>query len=166
VTSKPCRLPPDRLNTYGMVMHTACLKARYGVLRIHPKITSCPLSSAGGAAYLPARPHGKNEASTCGDRGSRALASLGHRCPVSDVDRVANRAGIHFRRAPLFSSPKVLLHLAVEGWTRWSNTACAPLREPGPMSPSRVAETLANGLVAGTLFCDLLVKLRLHLETQ
>jgi hypothetical protein len=34
------------------------------------------------------------------------------------------------------------------------------------MSPSRVAETLANGLVAGTLFCDLLVKLRLHLETQ
>ena len=36
-------------------MHTACVKARYGVIRIHPQITSFALSSAGGAAFLPAR---------------------------------------------------------------------------------------------------------------
>jgi ketosteroid isomerase-like protein len=38
--SKPCRLPPpDRrvVNTYGIVVETACVKARYGVLRTHPK---------------------------------------------------------------------------------------------------------------------------------
>jgi hypothetical protein len=64
VTSTSCRLPPDRLvlNTYGIVMHTACLKARYGVLRIHSQITSCALSAAGGGAYLPLRLHGRKEA--------------------------------------------------------------------------------------------------------
>jgi hypothetical protein len=40
----------------------------------------------------------------------------------------------------------MLLHIAAEGVTQWSNTVCAALRDPGPMSPSRVAETLANGL--------------------
>jgi hypothetical protein len=60
----------------------------------------------------------------------------------------------------------VLLHLAAEGWVRWSNTVCAALREPGPMSPSRVAETLANGLAADPLFCDLLANLHLHLEHE
>jgi hypothetical protein len=30
------------------------------------------------------------------------------------------------------------------------------LLEPGPMSPSRVAEELADGLVAGALLCGLL----------
>src|SRR5215208_500381 len=38
--SKPCRLPPpDRrvVNTYGIVVETACVKARYGVLRTYPK---------------------------------------------------------------------------------------------------------------------------------
>ena len=66
-----------------------------------------------------------------------------------------------------FSSHReVLLHLAAEGWTRWSNILCAALREPGPMSPSRVAETLANGLAADPLFCDLLANLHLHLEHE
>src|SRR5829696_1511084 len=108
VTSKPCRLPPNRLNTYGIVMHTACVKARYGVFRNHPQITSCALSSAGGAADLSARPHGRKEAPTCGgDRGSRALASLGHRCRVSDVDWGRRpRRGPLFRREPLFQLPQ------------------------------------------------------------
>ena len=34
-TSILFRLPPARLNTYGIVMHTACVKARYGVIP-HP----------------------------------------------------------------------------------------------------------------------------------
>ena len=32
---------------------------------------------------------------------------------------------------------------------RWSNTVCAALREPGPMPPSRIFETLANRPAAG-----------------
>jgi hypothetical protein len=34
------------------------------------------------------------------------------------------------------------------------------------MSPSRVAETLANGLAADPLFCGLVANLHLHLEHQ
>ena len=81
---------------------------------------------------------------------------------------VANRAGVHYSAVRrYFSSHKeVLLHLAAEGWVRWSNTVCAALREPDPMSPSRVAETLAIGLAADPLFCDLLANLHLHLEHE
>jgi hypothetical protein len=34
------------------------------------------------------------------------------------------------------------------------------------MSPSRVAETLAHGLAADPIFCDLLANLHLHLERE
>jgi len=43
---------------------------------------------------------------------------------------------------------------------------CAPLRKPGPISLSRVAKTLANGLAADPLFCDLLANLHPHLEHE
>lgn len=81
---------------------------------------------------------------------------------------VAGRAGIHYSAVRrYFSSHKeVLLHLAAEGWARWSGAVCAELGEPGPMSPARVAETLANGLAADPLFCDLLANLHLHLEHE
>ena len=81
---------------------------------------------------------------------------------------VANRAGVHYSavRRYFTSHKEVLLHLAAEGWVRWSNTVCAALREPGPISPSRVAETLASGLAADPLFCDLLANLHLHLEHE
>ena len=80
---------------------------------------------------------------------------------------VANRAGIHYSavRRYFTSHKEVLLHLAAEGWVRWSNTVCEKLGE-GPMSPERVAETLANGLAADPLFCDLLANLHLHLEHE
>src|SRR4029077_14879776 len=95
-----------------------------------------------------ARTEGK-EAPTCGGaRGSGALASLEDRCRVSDVDWGRRpRRGPLFGRAPLFQLPQGGAP-ASRGrrLTRWSNTVCAALREPGPMSPSRVAETLANGL--------------------
>ena len=59
---------------------------------------------------------------------------------------VAGRAGIHYSavRRYFTSHKEVLLHLAAEGWVRWSGTVCEELGEPGPMSPPRVAETLAN----------------------
>jgi AcrR family transcriptional regulator len=81
---------------------------------------------------------------------------------------VANRAGLHYSavRRYFTSHKEVLLHLAAEGWSRWSSRVCAALREPGPMSPSRVAETLADGLAADPLFCDLLANLYLHLEHE
>ena len=83
-------------------------------------------------------------------------------------DLQSNRAGVHYSavRRYFTTHKEVLLHLAAEGWVRWSNTVCAALREPGPMSPSRVADTLANGLAADPLFCDLLANLHLHLEHE
>ena len=81
---------------------------------------------------------------------------------------VAGRAGIHYSavRRYFTSHKEVLLHLAAEGWVRWSGTVCERLAEPGPMSPPRVAETLANGLAADPLFCDLLANVHLHLEHE
>lgn len=81
---------------------------------------------------------------------------------------VASRAGIHYSavRRYFTSHKEVLLQLAAEGWARWSATVCEELGEPGPMSPARVAETLANGLAADPLFCDLLSNLHLHLEHE
>jgi AcrR family transcriptional regulator len=80
---------------------------------------------------------------------------------------VAGRAGIHYSavRRYFTSHKEVLLHLAAEGWVRWSNAVCDDLSE-GAMSPERVAETLANGLAADPLFCDLLANLHLHLEHE
>lgn len=80
---------------------------------------------------------------------------------------VASRAGIHYSavRRYFTSHKEVLLHLAAEGWVRWSNSVCEDLSE-GEMSPERVAETLANGLAADPLFCDLLANLHLHLEHE
>jgi hypothetical protein len=46
----------------------------------------------------------------------------------------------------------------------WSKAVCATLGQPGPMSPSWAAETLANGLAADLFFCDALANLHLHLE--
>ncbi len=85
---------------------------------------------------------------------------------------VAGRAGIHYSavRRYFTSHKEVLLHLAAEGWVRWSGTACRELSESGPdgqeMSPPRVAEILADALVADPLFCDLLANLHLHLEHE
>lgn len=81
---------------------------------------------------------------------------------------VAARAGIHYSavRRYFTSHKEVLLHLAAEGWVTWSATVSERLRQPGPMSPARVAETLAHGLAADPLFCDLLANLHLHLEHE
>jgi hypothetical protein len=93
---------------YGIVTHTAWRKGPVRIFRTHPQITSCALSSGGDAAHLPARPHGREEAPTCGgDRRSRALDSPGEGCRVSDVDWGRQpRRGPLFRRAPLFQLPQ------------------------------------------------------------
>jgi hypothetical protein len=49
---------------------------------------------------------------------------------------------------------------------RWSKAMCAALRENRPMSPPRVTETVASGLAADPLFCDLLANVYLHLEHE
>lgn len=99
-----------------------------------------------------------------------AARSLALEAGVASVTltAVAGRAGIHYSavRRYFTSHKEVLLHLAAEGWVRWSNTVCEKLAEPGLMSPSRVAATLANGLAADPLFCDLLANLHLHLEHE
>ncbi|CDO86796.1 transcriptional regulator [Mycobacterium triplex] len=99
-----------------------------------------------------------------------AARSLARETGVASVTltAVAGRAGIHYSavRRYFTSHKEVLLHLAAEGWVRWSDTVCGELAEPGPMSAARVAETLANGLAADPLFCDLLANLHLHLEHE
>lgn len=109
----------------------------------------------------------KRQRATALVEAARSLAMENGVASVTLTD-VANRAGIHYSAVRrYFSSHKeVLLHLAAEGWVRWSETVCAGLDGPGPMSPSRVAETLANGLAADPLFCDLLANLHLHLEHE
>lgn len=81
---------------------------------------------------------------------------------------VATRAGVHYSavRRYFTSHKEVLLNLAAEGWARFSDTVCESLRQPGPMSPARVAEALAQGLADDPLFCDLLANLHLHLEHE
>src|SRR5271169_6116103 len=78
-----------------------------------------------------------------------AARSLALETGVASVQltAVASRAGVHHSavRRYFTSHKEVLLHLAAEGWVRWSNTVCDNLSE-GETSPERVAETLANGL--------------------
>lgn len=99
-----------------------------------------------------------------------AARSLAVEAGVASVTltAVASRAGVHYSavRRYFTSHKEVLLNLAAEGWVRWSGTVCEQLGEPGPVSPERVAETLANGLAADPLFCDLLANLHLHLEHE
>jgi hypothetical protein len=64
-----------------------------------------------------------------------------------------------------FNSHKdVLLYLAGEGWTRWSETVRRALQAQGPVTPSALTEILVSGLSADPLFCDLLANVPLHLE--
>ena len=98
---------------------------------------------------------------------ARSLALESGVASVTLTD-VASRAGVHYSavRRYFTSHKEVLLHLAAEGWARFSDTVCKSLSEPGPMSPARVADALANGLAADPLFCDLLANLHVHLEHE
>jgi hypothetical protein len=51
-----------------------------------------------------------------------------------------------------------------KGGVRWSKAVCATLSRHGPMSPSRAAKTLANGLAADPFFGDVLASLHPHPE--
>ena len=98
---------------------------------------------------------------------ARAIASETGVASVT-LTAVASRAGIHYSavRRYFTSHKEVLLHLAAEGWVRWSGTVCENLAAAGTMTAERVAETLADGLAADPLFCDLLANLHLHLEHE
>jgi len=79
---------------------------------------------------------------------------------------VADRAGVHHSavRRYFTSHKDVLLQLAAEGWTRWSETVRDELRAHGPVTASTLAELLASSLADDPLFCDLLANVPLHLE--
>jgi AcrR family transcriptional regulator len=79
---------------------------------------------------------------------------------------VAHRAGVHHSavRRYFSSHQDMLLHLAAEGWTRWSQTVAEALRPQTPVRPSTIAEVLASTLDADPLFCDLLANVPVHLE--
>ena len=98
---------------------------------------------------------------------ARSLALESGVASVTLTD-VASRARVHDSavRRYFTSHKEVLLNLAAEGWARFSDTVCESLRQPGPMSPARVAEALAQGLAEDPLFCDLLANLHLHLEHE
>jgi AcrR family transcriptional regulator len=98
---------------------------------------------------------------------ARSLALESGVASVTLTD-VASRAGVHYSavRRYFTSHKEVLLHLAAEGWARWSETVSEKLRDGGPMSPKRVAEALADGLAADPLFCDLLANLHVNLEHE
>ena len=79
---------------------------------------------------------------------------------------VANRAGVHYSAVRrYFSSPKSPASRS-RGMGAVVEHGVRELREPGPRSPLRVAETLANGLAADPLFCDLVANVHLHLEHE
>ncbi len=109
----------------------------------------------------------KRQRATALVEAARALALESGVASVTLTD-VARRAGVHYSavRRYFTSHKEVLLHLAAEGWVRWSDTVCDKLREPGPMSPALVAGALADSLAADPLFCDLLANLHLHLEHE
>ena len=104
-----------------MIWDRNAYRVRKGTVRIfrtHPQIMSCALASGGGAAYLPARPHGE-EAPTCGgDRRSRALAHLHlHLEHEVDLDRV-----VDIRRTS--AAGEMLLADAIEQASRrWASGA-------------------------------------------
>ena len=109
----------------------------------------------------------KRQRATALVEAARALALESGVASVTLTD-VASRAGVHYSavRRYFTSHKEVLLHLAAEGWVRWSNTVCEGLRDAGPVSPARLAKELADGLAADPLFCDLLANLHLHLEHE
>jgi AcrR family transcriptional regulator len=144
---------------------------------IRAQITRCALYKSRAVRYpLPVAQLTFQRARTEENKRQRAAAlveaarSLALETGVASVTltAVASRAGIHYSavRRYFTSHKEVLLHLAAEGWVRWSNTVCDKLDEAAPTSPSRVAETLANGLADDPLFCDLLANLHLHLEHE
>ncbi len=98
---------------------------------------------------------------------ARSLALEAGAAPVT-LTAVASRAGMHYSavRRYFTSHKEVLLQLSAEGWARWSDTVREKLAQPGPMTPSRVAQTLSNGLADDPLFCDLLANVHLTLQHE
>jgi AcrR family transcriptional regulator len=98
---------------------------------------------------------------------ARALASEGGVASVT-LTAMADRAGVHHSavRRYFTSHKEVLLQLAGEGWVRWADTVRADLRGRESTTPRQLAETLAAGLAADPLFCDLLANVSLHLEHE
>src|SRR5246500_3537273 len=106
-----------------------------------PQITRCALYKSHNVRYPQPVAHVTfQRARTEENKRQRAAAlveaarSLALETGVASVTltAVANRAGIHYSavRRYFTSHKEVLLHLAAEGWERWSTTVCEQLGQP------------------------------------
>lgn len=153
----------------GCITHITCVNARYRTpTPVATHIECVILTSVRQLSFQRARTEEKKRQRAAALVEAARTVALEAGVASVTLTAVAGRAGVHYSAVRrYFSSHKeVLLRLAAEGWERWSDTVRKALREPGPMSPARVAETLAGGLAADPLFCDLLANLALHLEHE
>ena len=118
--SKPWRWSPYRLSP-NVTPDRNAYRVRKGTVRCSAstrKSRHVRYPRAVVLGYLPARPHGREDAPMCGgDRRCRTTTSPGERRRVGDVDWVANRAGVHYfaMRRYFTSREEVLLHLPQRG---------------------------------------------------
>ena len=127
---------PGRLS----VTHITCVTEPLGLLPNHMlcviQITLCALSSAGGATATFQRARTEENKRRRAAALVEAARSLAIETGVASVTltAVAGRAGIHYSavRRYFTSHKEVLLHLAAEGWVRWSGTVCAGVGDRGP----------------------------------
>jgi len=112
-------------------------------------------------------PESKQERAASLLEAARSLAAEQGVASVT-LTAIAERAGLHHSamRRYYASYREVLLHLAAEGWSRWSARVNEELADHGPVSPAGLAAVMADALAADPLFCDLLANVPLHLEHE
>ena len=112
-------------------------------------------------------PESKQERAASLLEAARSLAAE-HGVTSVTLTAIAERAGVHHSamRRYYASYKEVLLHLAAEGWTRWSARVREALAGQGAVSPAALAGVLAAALASDPLFCDLLANVPLHLEHE
>jgi AcrR family transcriptional regulator len=112
-------------------------------------------------------PESKQERAASLLEAARALAAEQGVASVT-LTAIAERAGVHHSamRRYYASYKEVLLHLAAEGWSRWSAQVGGTLAGQREVTPAALAGVLADALADDPLFCDLLANVPLHLEHE
>ena len=118
------------LNTDLDITHVTCVNGRYRV-RQRPAMRPCALSSRRwrSSRFQRARTEEKKRQRAAAlVEAARSLALESGVASVTLTD-VASRAGVHYSavRRYFTSHKEVLLHLAAEGWARFSDTVCEKL---------------------------------------
>jgi AcrR family transcriptional regulator len=112
-------------------------------------------------------PESKQERAASLLEAARSLAT-GQGVASVTLTAIAERAGVHHSamRRYYASYKEVLLHLAAEGWSRWSARVSEELAGRRPITPAALAGIMAGALAGDPLFCDLLANVPLHLEHE